>query len=230
MPNITIPLNPRVRVAREEKKINIVKLTEENNAINNNKINNENKINNNINLNINKNIENNNDYNENENGIPIVEEKKENILTNINSVNFTKPNMRDEIQDEIEINKVNDVNEPLEVSPMDDYNFSSKTPNRKFHRVKILKKNPSNQLLKRLCMKRDTILGFGIRPRRRSICNMLKMGLTMGITLILKMAWMILRFARNFSRVVCSSRPIRSRAILFFLNGNTASTREAWET
>jgi hypothetical protein len=146
MPNITIPLNPRVRVAREEKKINIVKLTEENNAINNNKINNENKINNNINLNINKNIENNNDYNENENGIPTVEEKKENILTNINSVNFTKPNMRDEIQDEIEINKVNDVNEPLEVSPMDDYNFSSKTPNRKFHRVKILKKNPSNQL------------------------------------------------------------------------------------
>ena len=148
MPNITIPLNPRVRVAREEKKINIVKLTEENNAINNNKINNENKINkyNNINLNFNKNLENNNGYNENENGIPTVEEKKENILTNINSVNFTKPNMRDEIQDEIEINKVNDVNEPLEVSPMDDYNFSSKTPNRKFHRVKILKKNPSNQL------------------------------------------------------------------------------------
>ena len=146
MPNITIPLNPRVRVAREEKKINIVKLTEENNAINNNKINNENKINNNINLNFNKNLENNNGYNENENNILTVEEKKENIITNINSVNFTKPNMREEIQDEIEISKVNDVNEPLEVSPMDDYNFSSKTPNRKFHRVKILKKNPSNQL------------------------------------------------------------------------------------
>ena len=63
MPSATIPLNPRVRVAREEKKINIVKLIEDNNInknINNNininnKINNEEILNNN---NINNNINN----------------------------------------------------------------------------------------------------------------------------------------------------------------------------
>ena len=154
MPNATIPLNPRVRVAREEKKINIVKLTEDNNNINtnnniniNNKINNEEILHNNININnkikneeiINNNININNNNIEKE--ILTVEEKKDNPI--LNNINFNKIDKKEEIMNKTEINELN---EPSENGPVDDYKFSSKTPNRKFHRVKILKKNPSNQL------------------------------------------------------------------------------------
>ena len=137
MPSATIPLNPRVRVAREEKKINIVKLIEDNNInknINNNininnKINNEEILNNNNNINNNINNKINNDT-----------EKEENPI--INNINFNKEEINEEIIPKTEINEINEV---IENIPVDDHNLSSKTPNRKFHRVKILKKNPSNQ-------------------------------------------------------------------------------------
>ena len=160
MPKATIPLNPRVRVAREEKKINIVKLTEDNNNLNsnnnintnnniniNNKINNQKILNNNININNKINNEEiiNNNININNNNIEkkvlTIEEKKDNPI--LNYFNFNKTDKKEEIMNKTEINEVN---EPSEKGPLDDYNYSSKTPNRKFHRVKILKKNPSNQL------------------------------------------------------------------------------------
>ena len=137
MPNVTIPLNPRVRVAREEKKINIVKLTEDNSQnINNNiinTINNEEILNNDNNININNN---------NEKEIMTFEgEKEENPI--INNINFNKTEIQDEIIPKTEINEINEI---IENIPMNDYNLNSKTPDRKFHRVKIMKKNPSNQL------------------------------------------------------------------------------------
>ena len=137
MPNVTIPLNPRVRVAREEKKINIVKLTEDNSQnINNNiinTINNEEILNNDNNININNN---------NEKEIMTFEgEKEENPI--INNINFNKTEIQDEIIPKTEINEINQI---IENIPVNDYNLNSKTPDRKFHRVKILKKNPSNQL------------------------------------------------------------------------------------
>ena len=71
-------------------------------------------------------------------------EKEENPL--INNINFNKEEINEEIIPKTEINEINKINEVIENIPLDDYNLSSKTPNRKFHRVKILKKNPSNQL------------------------------------------------------------------------------------
>ena len=134
MPNVTIPLNPRVRVAREEKKINIVKLTEDNSQnINNNiinTINNEEILNNDNNININNNNE--------KEIMTFEEEKEENPI--INNINFNKTEIQDEIIPKTEINEI------IENIPVNDYNLNSKTPDRKFHRVKILKKNPSNQL------------------------------------------------------------------------------------
>ena len=137
MPNVTIPLNPRVRVAREEKKINIVKLTEDNSQnINNNiinTINNEEILNNDNNININNNNE--------KEIMTFEEEKEENPI--INNINFNKTEIQDEIIPKTEINEINEI---IENIPVNDYNLNSKTPDRKFHRVKILKKNPSNQL------------------------------------------------------------------------------------
>ena len=137
MPNVTIPLNPRVRVAREEKKINIVKLTEDNSQnINNNiinTINNEEILNNDNNINI---------KNNNEKEIMTFEEEKEENPI-INNINFNKTEIQDEIIPKTEINEINEI---IENIPVNDYNLNSKTPDRKFHRVKILKKNPSNQL------------------------------------------------------------------------------------
>ena len=137
MPNVTIPLNPRVRVAREEKKINIVKLTEDNSQnINNNiinTINNEEILNNDNNININNNNE--------KEIMTFEEEKEENPI--INNINFNKTEIQDEIIPKTEINEINEI---IENIPVNDYNLNSKTPDRKFHRVKIMKKNPSNQL------------------------------------------------------------------------------------
>ena len=143
MPNSYIPLNPRVRFAKEEKKINIIKIENDNN--NNNKLND--IITNNNTINITKKVE------------PVPEIKKEEMETKKDIfINIDKKNDND--KDILYVDKINNTNntivnmitkkeeaknEELNLKrPNDDFN--SRKPDGKFHPVKILKKNPSNQL------------------------------------------------------------------------------------
>ena len=125
-----IPLNPRVRFAKEEKKINIVKLSDDNDKNNN--------INNNIinNININDKIE----------KVPEVKKEEEIIkigLKNENLIN-KENNMNNNIIMNNEPKKEIKKEEITHKEPNDDYN--SKKLDNKFHKVRILKKSPSEEL------------------------------------------------------------------------------------
>ena len=127
-----IPLNPRVRFAKEEKKINIVKLNDDNDKNNN-------IINNNIINNIN-----NKDKTEKIPEVKKEEEiikiglKNENLIDKENNMNNNNIILNNELKKE----KKREGKSPKE--PNDDYN--SKKLDNKFHKVRILKKSPSDEL------------------------------------------------------------------------------------
>ena len=113
--NATYPLNPRVRFAKEEKKINIIQLTENNNK--------ENKENNN-NIYINNKVE-------------IPEIKKEEIELKNETVEKNENNIINNKEMDNQPKKEN-----IRKGPNDDYDSSSR--DRKFHKVKIIKKKPTD--------------------------------------------------------------------------------------
>ena len=122
IPNTNFKLNPRVRFAKEEKKINIVKLNDDNN---NNNLIVENKV-------IEQKIENINDINNNKNEEQITKkENKDNIII-LNNENEN-------------IKKDEEILE--QKGPKDDLMSNIRKPDGKFHQVKILKKDKSNELL-----------------------------------------------------------------------------------
>ena len=122
-----IPLNPRVRFAKEEKKINIVKLKDDNDI--NDKI---------ININNNK-VE----------KVPEIKKEEEIIKMDLKNENLI--NKENDINNNIisnyEVNNEIKKEEIPRKEPNDDYN--SKQLDNKFHKVRILKKNPSNELFPR---------------------------------------------------------------------------------
>ena len=124
IPNTNFKLNPRVRFAKEEKKINIVKLNNDN--INNNLVV-ENKV-------IEQKIENIDDIN-NKNEEQII--KKENIENKDNIIILNNENENIKKDEEILEQK----------GPKDDLISNIRKPDGKFHQVKILKKDKSNKLL-----------------------------------------------------------------------------------
>ena len=123
IPNTNFKLNPRVRFAKEEKKINIVKLNNDNNNLVV-----ENKV-------IEQKIENINDINNNKNEEQII--KKENIENKDNIIILNNSNENIKKDEEILEQK----------GPKDDLMSNIRKPDGKFHQVKILKKDKSNKLL-----------------------------------------------------------------------------------
>lgn len=133
-------LNPKVKIAKQEKSIsnvNVVKLNtnNENNNITTNIVN---SNNNKTDITINK----------------INEEKK--IINEVNNIEIKTPEIKKElIEQNIQnlnennnyVNKNNNMiilNNKLNKGPKDDYDSQAKTSDNKFHQVKILKKNDSN--------------------------------------------------------------------------------------